>query len=87
MMYDNEKKMYKKYADVLDSVNQAMDVDGEGGTHAGPGNSLVLSYMKAAVRNGTTEDIHGVPEGFDWEQFAKDMEHCELEEKKEEVEE
>lgn len=87
IMYKNDKLMYKKYADVLDVVNKAMDTDGDGDTFAGPGNALVLCYMQAAVRSGTIENIPGVPEDFDWEQFKKDMEHCEMPEEEPVVEE
>lgn len=77
MLYDNAKKVIEKYADVMDMVGKAYDVDGEGEAHAGLDLSMAYSVMENALRNGTTAEVKGVPEGFDWDQFAKDVECCE----------
>ena len=72
MLYSKDKDLIDKYKDVLASVGKAYDVDGECDAHDGLDLGVAFSAMKAAVANGTTADIKGVPADFNWKQFAKD---------------
>lgn len=68
---DNDKKLMKKYHDVMGAVGEAysngiyeMSIE------------IALEVMKSAVRNATTDSVMGIPEGFDWKAFAADMVEC-----------
>lgn len=68
-----KKELFEKYANVLEAIAKATDVDGEGEAHAGVDMGMALTIMENAILNGMTAECVGVPTDFDWEQFKADL--------------
>lgn len=60
MTYSHLKKLTEEYRDVVGAVSDAYGFD----------MGIAISVMTAAVRNETTADVKGIPEDFDWAEFA-----------------
>ena len=69
MAYKHLKKLTEEYFDVVGAVSNTYGFD----------MGIAISVMTAAVRNNTTAEVKGVPEDFDWAEFAAKYEQYKAE--------